>query len=309
MKHGKITGTILKRSVVNLLEKGPRTCVDAAVLKVPSEGQMLFSESCGDLSKPYGAEFAVYRAANNIFAAGGKLRGIMACFFVSEETEERQLKELTRQVLFSCGKLETELIGGHTQVVAGGSFISITAIGEKVFDTDLRFVKPEMDIVETKWIALESVAGIVACEDRRLELCGRYDKEYIKPAMEYHKWMSVCHEAELCAENGAVFMHDVSGGGIFTALWELSEGSKCGISVDLREIPVLQETIEITDFFGRNPYKEDSMGSLLAVCSDGKKLVRALDEAGIPAALIGRTKSGNDKILTNDGEIRYLEKI
>ena len=46
---------------------------------------------------------------------------------------------------------------------------------------------------------------------------------------------------------------------------------------------------------------------LIMVTDDGNGLVRALEEQGIPAEIIGKTTGGNDKIVTNQDEIRYLE--
>ena len=37
-------------------------------------------------------------------------------------------------------------------------------------------------------------------------------------------------------------------------------------------------------------------------------MVKALQEAGIPAAVIGRTTDNNDKVLHNGEEIRFLEQ-
>ena len=45
--------------------------------------------------------------------------------------------------------------------------------------------------------------------------------------------------------SGAVFaMHDVTEGGIFGALWEMAEASGVGLEIDVKKIPIRQETVE-----------------------------------------------------------------
>ena len=41
---------------------------------------------------------------------------------------------------------------------------------------------------------------------------------------------------------------------------------------------------------------------------DGAALVSALEEAGIPAVIVGRTTGGNDRIIRNEDEVRYLDR-
>ena len=102
-------------------------------------------------------------------------------------------------------------------------------------------------------------------------------------------------------------MHDVTEGGIFGALWELAEASGIGLEIDLKKIPVRQETIEICEFFGLNPYELISSGCMLMAASDGNLLVRELEKEGIPAVVIGKAMEGNDRVLINEEERRFLE--
>lgn len=56
-------------------------------------------------------------------------------------------------------------------------------------------------------------------------------------------------EAAVAARSGVSAMHDITEGGIFGALWEMAEASGVGLEIDLKKIPVRQETIEICEFF------------------------------------------------------------
>lgn len=52
-----------------------------------------------------------------------------------------------------------------------------------------------------------------------------------------------------------------------------------------------------------------SSGSIIIACDNGTDMVNALNEEGIPAVIIGRTTDNNGKILRNEDEIRYLDKM
>ena len=108
-------------------------------------------------------------------------------------------------------------------------------------------------------------------------------------------------------KSGVSAMHDVTEGGIFGALWEMAEASGVGLEIDLKKIPVRQETIEVCEFFGVNPYLLISSGSMLMAAEDGNHLVRELEKAGIKATIIGKATTGNDRVLLNEDERRFLE--
>ena len=76
----------------------------------------------------------------------------------------------------------------------------------------------------------------------------------------------------------------------------------------MRAIPIRQETVEICECFGLNPYYLISSGCMLMAADRGHDLVRELAKAGIPASVIGKTVSGSAKRIRNGGEERFLER-
>ncbi len=75
---------------------------------------------------------------------------------------------------------------------------------------------------------------------------------------------------------------------MFGGLWQLAAENGVGLVADLKRIPVRQETIEVCEYFDLNPYELMAGGSLLILTENGGELVRALETAGVPAAVIGR---------------------
>ena len=97
-------------------------------------------------------------------------------------------------------------------------------------------------------------------------------------------------------------------GGILSALWKMAEASQVGLQADLRKIPIRQETIEVCERFDLNPYYLMSEGALLIGIPSGENLVQEYRRMGLPAAVIGRTSSGNDRLLYSGGNVRYLDR-
>ena len=87
----------------------------------------------------------------------------------------------------------------------------------------------------------------------------------------------------------------------------MAESSGVGLEIDLKKLPIRQETVEICNFLDWNPYELISGGSLLIAAENGADLVRKLEAEKIPAAVVGRTTRGKDRIVKNGEEKRFLE--
>ena len=68
----------------------------------------------------------------------------------------------------------------------------------------------------------------------------------------------------------------------------------------------LEDYIHIVGF-DINPYKLLSGGCLLIATEDGNGLVMELEKENIPAVIIGKATEGNDRVLINEEERRFLE--
>ena len=163
----------------------------------------------------------------------------------------------------------------------------------------------DRQVVMTKWAGLEGSAILA-------DLCGeklreRYPAWLLEEARGMEGFLPVCREAEIAAKAGADALCAAAEGGIFHALWTLAQRAGVGLDIDLKKIPIRQETVEICNALDRNPYGLLSNGSLLCLTPRGDRLVRALQEEGIPAAVIGFAADGNDRVVRNGEETRFLE--
>ncbi len=87
----------------------------------------------------------------------------------------------------------------------------------------------------------------------------------------------------------------------------MASASGVGLDIDLKNIPIRQETIEISEFFGINPYKLYGGGALLIAAFDGSHIVREIQKAGGNAVIIGAATDSNDRVLIQGDERRFLE--
>ncbi|MDE6219162.1 MAG: hydrogenase maturation factor [Lachnospiraceae bacterium] len=161
------------------------------------------------------------------------------------------------------------------------------------------------DIVMTKWLGLEGTA--VIAQGSAETLCKRYPADIVEEAADFYRYLSVVSEAATAVKSGASYLHVLREGGIFGGLWELAAANGVGLVVDLKRIPVRQETIEVCEYFDLNPYELMAGGSLLMATPNGGELVRALEASGVPATVIGRTALGNDRVIRHGEESRFLE--
>lgn len=315
MRDGKISENVLKRSVLKQIKNhreetnsGAGIGKDCAILMLNGSETVLsvtpVSASCGEL-----AEYAIPMALNNIAASGAEPIGVMLSLMLPSETEEEQLQEIMRQAGNVCESLNVEILGGHTEVspAVREPVMNVTGVGrrEAARAGCPQGIKANQDIVVSKWIGLEGTTRLARAHKE--ELCTRYPVRMVEEAACFDRYLSVIPEAAIAMKSGVCGMHDVSRGGIFGALWEMASGAGVGLEIDLKRIPLRQETVEVCEFFGLNPYELLSGGCLIMVTEDGEGLVTELTREHIPAVTIGRTTGGNDRVIFNEDEKRFLD--
>ena len=142
--------------------------------------------------------------------------------------------------------------------------------------------------------------------DNQKELFERYSESYLRPVEQLEQLILLGGQVDIALDHGCIYSHDISRGGVFAALWEMGDALKCGLEVCHDNIPILQETIEICEHTGDNPYMIDGCGSALFVVPDGKLLADKLYEAGYEASVIGHLTEKSDRVVVHDDERRFL---
>ncbi len=311
MREGKLKDNVWQRSVIRQIHTGFES--RAGSMPVP----IYIDESLGAYyaleirEGTLAAERMVFGICNQMTAAGSDVQMIQASMILPEHMEERELKALIRRADELCVDRGITFLPGWISISSDVKdlMIQATGIGEiPAFShraKDLTGIDPDMEILCVGDIAREGTA-IIACREHNC-LTKRYPDDYIREAGQIFEDADLRHAAGSLAKMADSTVCSLGEGGIFAGLWQLAAAGKVGLLIDLAAIPIRQHTIEVCEFFSLNPYMLLSGGSLLAACNNGEKIVQELREAGIKAAVIGHTTNDNNRIITYDDEIRFLE--
>lgn len=316
MKIGKVSETVLKRSVLKQLHKrrsevlcGASVGEDCCAIQLQEDETFVMStDPITGAAKDIG-RLAIVITANDLASAGATPIGVMLTILLPEQAKESALKEIIKQADEMCAKLHMQIMGGHTEVTAvvNQPLISVVGVG-KVKNGEFITTggaRPGMDIVVSKWIGIEGTA--IISKEKEEQLKSKFTQSFLEKAQALEEYIPVVDEAQVAKKSGVCAMHDVTEGGIFGALWEMAQASDVGLDIDIKKIPVKQETIEICEFFGINPYELISSGCMLMATEDGNGLVEDLKKAGILGTIIGKATDTHERVIRNEEEKRFLE--
>lgn len=316
MEIGKVAETVLKRSIFKQLKchrdeviVGPGVGEDCAVLEIPQDDFLVLSTDPITGTEKGIGKLAVHVTLNDLAASGAEPIGVLVTLLLPRGYEEAGLKDVMQELTEVTSKYKVEIIGGHSEVTPAVNqvVISLTGVGKvkKNQHMDVNKLAVGDQIVMTKWAGLEGTT-LIAKEKEDL-INKKYHPDLVAQAKELDQYLSVVNDSRIAMTHGAKLMHDVTEGGVYGALWELGAKAGMGFEVQLDAIPIRQETIEIGECFDINPYQLIGSGSLLVVCNQGDDLVKALNEANIPSAVIGQLTSGNDRVVVHGGVNRYIK--
>ena len=173
MKIGKLPEPVLIRSILKQVKHrrnevlvGPGVGQDCAVLEVgPDEVLVMSTDPITGTVKDIGSH-SIHITANDLAASGAEPVGVMLTIMLPDDVEdyfdveEAELKKMMQDAERICKELDMEILGGHTEItnVVRQPLISVTGVGKihrsKVLST--AEMKPDQDIVVTKWIGLEA---------------------------------------------------------------------------------------------------------------------------------------------------------
>ncbi len=316
MRPGKLSDSILKRTVLKQVKNKRSEIISGAGV---GEDCAIFACEGSDIASCV-EEYvvadgqsmwrAIHKCANNLATSGAEPFAVMLGIILPPKASEEKLKKLMEAAAQAARELNMQIAGGHTMVspYVTQKLAVITAYGKVAKGTCLttKGVKPGQDIVMTKWIGMEGTA--ILAQKNREGLLSRYPEYLVDEAAGFDKYLSVIPEAKIASEVGECRMHDASEGGILAALWELTDSSGVGLTVDMKKIPIRQETVEVCEFCDVNPYELLSGGCLVITTKDGDALVEKLHEQNIPAIVVGKITDSHDKMIVNGEEKRYLDK-
>lgn len=317
MKIGKVSQTVLKRSILKPLQfHREEAIIEPSIeemcfgIDVQEDEQVLSASAVlyGD-EKDLGV-FALAQVVNDLATRGAKTVGASIHIMLPPYAYESRLKAMVEYVeragsahaiQIMCAKAEVSSVINKAIAYVNG--VGVLKKGELL---QSRMGKPNQDIVLVKWIGLEGTFRIM-CEKEE-ELSKRFVPTFLNQIKELEPQIFSEKEIEIAKEFGASAMHQITSGGILAALWEFAEASEVGVEVDLKKMAIRQETVEVCEFCHLNPYQLTSAGSILIFTDKGEELVSKYAEEGIQATVLGRTTVDTARVILGGEEKRFLDR-
>lgn len=317
MKIGKVSQTVLKRSMLK-----PLKFKREEALFEPSVEEMCFGVECKEDEQTllvntvlYGNEkdlgvFALAEAINDLATRGATPVGVGVHIMLPPYAYESRLKTMVECIEAAGNTYGVQILCAKAEVSPAihQAIVYVTGVGilKKGELLQSSMAKPEQDIVLLKWIALEGTLRVI--REKEEELAKRFVPTFFNQMRQMEQEVFSVKEIEIAKKFDASAMHQITGGGILAALWELAESSNIGLMVDLKKMTIRQETVEICEYCHLNPYQLTSTGSVLICTERGEELVRAYEEMGIQASLLGRTTADKARVILGGEEKRFLDR-
>ena len=247
-------------------------------------------------------DYAVLVNANDIVTAGAVPRWFMATVLFPVGITPAGALFTLRELERVCHQRQITLCGGHTEVtdavrrtIVSGTMMGTVARSHLI---DKRNVRPGDCVLITKRVAVEGTALIAREFARQLNSAG-VDPALISTSSALLDQIGVLTEAGIAATHSGVnAMHDVTEGGVATAIWELSVAGRHRFVIDLEKIPYYTETLEICTALGLDPLGLIGSGSLLICCqpSTCRSLMEKIAAAGVEVTQIGRVAAPGEGV-------------
>jgi hydrogenase expression/formation protein HypE len=246
--------------------------------------------------------YAILVNANDIATSGATPRWFLTTLLFPIGSTVSAIREAMRELHAVCGEYGITLCGGHTEIT--DSVTRPVVIGmmagtvTKSNLIDKQNIATGDKVLFTKAVAVEGTAIIAREFENQLKDLGVKDHE-IEQCRQFLSSISILEEADMASHSpGVGAMHDVTEGGLATALEELSIAAGHRIRVDMDKIPIFPQTTKICRLLDINPFGLIGSGSLLICCKPNysQNLINTIRGAGIDIACIGEVMAAGEGI-------------
>jgi HAD superfamily hydrolase (TIGR01549 family) len=266
---------------------------DTAAIDVSSEQVLVLKSDPITFASDAISQYAVLINANDIATAGAVPRWLLTTLLFPPQTSALTIRKVMSDLFQACRHLGIILCGGHTEITdAVTRPVVIGLMAGTVRRADLiekKNMQPGDKILLTKSVAVEGTAIIVREFSDRLLSLGLTQEE-INSGRDFLSKISILPEARLAVRSGAATaLHDITEGGMATAVEELSIAGGHRIKIDMETIPFFPLTQKIAVCFNIDPLGLIGSGSLLICCKKEfyLKLMDDLHKNDIAVTCIG----------------------
>ena len=320
---GKLPGDLLKQFLSEHPLDDPSILVqpglgeDAAAVQVGEDAEVIVvtSDPVTFTTDRLGY-YTVLINANDVASSGAVPRWLFTTLLFPVGSSATQIHQLMQDLQQVSREFGLSLCGGHTEItdvvnrpVVVGQLVGTVSRDRLI---DKRQMAEGDQILLTKAVAVEGTSVIAREFPGALEALGISEPEIERcRQFLFDPGISILKEAEIAVGTGSVSaMHDVTEGGVATALEELSAAGGHRFKVYIDQIPVFPETSKLCRLLDLSPLGLIGSGSLLIVCKpEGcEKLLSDLRRAGIQVTRVGEVLEGGVGIETvsqKDGRVEW----
>lgn len=303
MKIGKLKTELLEKYIFNSLSSNRDEVVirggvglDNAVMDFGGDLIVASTDPITGATKNIGS-LAINVSVNDVSCQCADPVGVLMTVLIPPSATIEELKEIIEDANATAKKLNVDIIGGHTEVTEAVNkiLISTTVLGRanKASIPDLSTIKIGDVIAISKYVGIEGTSIISQEKDDISEVLNDEELEFSKSLSEN---ISVLKESKLASKYGVKYMHDITEGGLYGALWETGVAVGHGLRVYYENIPLLDVTNKISKFYEIDPMKLISSGSMLMIFDKDKfkDFKEETEKFGIKVTDIGEVIEGKD---------------
>lgn len=313
VKLGKLSNEVLKEIVINNIDNkrkevlmGSNIGEDTAIIDFGEEVCVLSTDPITGASKGLG-KLAVNISCNDVATSGGEPLAILITILAPEDTKKEEIEEIMKESSEACKDLNIEIAGGHTEITNAVNriVVSTTVIGKQSKEKIPKKseIEPGYKVLLSKNIGIEGTS--ILAKEREDYLKTYLGKEEIEYAKNMDGKLSVVKEGKIAGDIGVNYMHDITEGGVFGAIWEMANAIDLGIRIFEDRIPVDGVTKKIGEIFDIDIYKFISSGSMLMISSEenSKKIIDKCSENKIDISIIGEVTGEKDIVMVGKDKL------
>jgi hydrogenase expression/formation protein HypE len=297
---GKLPNRFLDKYLKNLDIKDPSLLIhpgvgeDTAAIDVRSEEVLVLKSDPITFVTTSLGYYSLIINCNDIATSGATPRWFLATLLFPPGTTPAELFKVMVELKENCREMEITLCGGHTEItdavnrpVVSGMLIG-TVLQSRLIDKGK--MKSGDKVLLTKGVAVEGTAIIASEFGEKLRQSGMLEEE-IEKCVQFQNHISILPEAKLMAQfkEGVKAMHDVTEGGLATAIEELSKAGRHRVRIDFEKIPIFEQTRTVCHLMNLNPLGLIGSGSLIICCEKRihHQIIETLQKNGIDVSCIG----------------------
>lgn len=257
----------------------------------------------GDIGK-----LAVAGTVNDLVVSGAKPKFLSLALVIEEGFLLSDLEKILDSIKQAAAVSKTLIVTGDTKVVGSGQadkiYLNTAGIGKLIRKPTPREIKTGDKILVTGSVGDHSAAVMLARGEFEFEGDAKSDCEPLNFLIPL--WQS-----------GAIWMRDITRGGLATVLGELSTQARISILIDEAKIPLSPPVKAIGELLGLDPLYMASEGKAIIVVheEDSSNVLKILRDhpSGQSASIIGEVNKqdceGKAILKTLPGGLRLLEPL